>query len=175
MACTLVQIPKKTCDKRLTPGIKRLFAILLDDVKSMPEVNKEIAAFIFNTGKNFFEIPFTDFTGQFTENYNGETIDSDNFNSNFTCFVPDLSPALSQALDSFVGQRLVLVGVLGTEDAPVQGDTLNPVRMTLAEGGSGADEDGERIGYTLTFTKQRGNGFTPFYTGAIDDLLVAGT
>lgn len=174
MSCTIVGIPKKPCNSPNNPGMKRLFAIPVDDIASKTVVDKAVSVYTFAATKSFVEINFTRYSGNFTGTLNAETIDSENIESSASCFVPQINPALHAAIDSFLGVDLVLVAVDGNGAAQEIGDADNPARLTAFEGGSGADEAGERNGYTLTFSKPRGRFTNNFYTGAIADLLVAG-
>lgn len=172
--CVIVGIAKKPCNSPNSPGMKRLFAIPTEDITARVATNKEVATITKAATKAFVELNFTRYTGAFTTEYNGETFDSDNETCNVTIFAPQCTAALHAALDSYKGVDLTLVAVDANGNAQIVGDENDTVRMTAYTGGSGNDEPGERNGYQITFSKQRGRLSNDFYTGTLDDLLVAG-
>jgi hypothetical protein len=166
--CTIVDIPAKVCGETNTPGIARILAIPTADLDTeVTATTGVVASFDIATGKKFFEIFFSDTSGEMLATFNGETPDSEFWTAGFNAFVSKITGARNNAIEQYVGVPLVMVGVDSNGTKQVVGSKLHPVYMTRAEGGTGLKEEGARNGYAMTFTLRLSNHANYEYSGDI--------
>ena len=120
---------------------------------------------VMKTGKNLFELYFTDDTGEFSIETIGET-DGKSFLEKLSLFHPGLQTSLLGFINTVKNDNLILIVEDEEGQHYLMGDSARPAVFTGSpDGGGTGKETAARKGMSMEFTYKTGNVYV--YTGAI--------
>ncbi len=170
-ACTIAEIPDKPCNETNAPGLLRVLVIPADDVASIGAASAGVVSTItVSPTKQFFEVFFTENTGIYSPNMDGNLRDAEFYSSTFTVSVPKMRAAVIDPISKMVGTRMIAVLLDGNGKKWIVGDKDRPVRFTLGEGTTGTGEAGQKNAINLTFTLDISNHPDYEFSGDFDAL-----